>query len=137
VTIDGSAALFLVIWFSLWTVGGILAIRGLVWLAFGKVSIRVGSELLEVRRRSLGRGKTLRYDADMIRNLGLVHAPTGASLRPSQGQTFDFNPNSGPFIFRYGAETKRFGGDLSWAEARNLLPLIQEKLPATARGEGV
>ncbi|MFL6727970.1 MAG: hypothetical protein ACJ8FS_15875 [Sphingomicrobium sp.] len=150
--------IFLSVWLTFWTFGGIAAGAGAVtdgnlfvavWLvfwAFGwvfaatTIALQIGgSEIIRVIGRdleiSIGAGRWRRrklYRGDRIRNLQTSDPnPMGWPFR-AQRMPFPGMTQSGSIKFDYGAKTVRAAGSVDEAEGRMILDWLRPKLPASA-----
>lgn len=122
---EGFVGVFLLAWFGGWTVGGVFAIRAWLWMGFGREIIVVARTGIELRKRTLGQGKSQRYDPTYINNLRVEASDSPRVSR--RGMNFG-GATSGPLAFDYGADTVHFGSALSNGEATALFKQMQEKL---------
>jgi hypothetical protein len=120
---DGGAGMFLVVWLTMWTVGGAIALLTLAWTIAGKEVLAVGSGLLTHRRQIGPIGITRAYDAHQVRDLRVTPVPEprwGRSQNP-------FSITDGPIAFDYGAKTIRVGAGVDEAEAKSLVETLRER----------
>jgi len=111
--------LFLIVWLSFWTFGGIMAIRQVLRMAFGRDVIKVSAENISITEKIGDRGKPKTYDIPNIKSFRLVEE-TGLSGRR--------NPmKSGPALtFDYKGKTIQFGNGLNLEELESLMDLIRK-----------
>jgi len=121
---------FLVVWLSLWTVGGAFAVTALAWGVAGRELVTVKGGVLSVRREVLGVGRTWDYDADKVH--GLRVSPAGFDPFSMAGSLRVWGLSGGPMAFDYGARTVRIGAGLDEAEAASVVRELGEWLPRSA-----
>lgn len=136
------SVLFLLVWISFWTWGGIFAVRGLlrhfnlflcIWLIawlFGELSagyailyaiggrevVVANSETLTWRKQIFGLGLAKCYLVREMRNLRFQRAGSASNRRiPSR------------IVFDYGAGTVGFAADLDESEAEQLISRIRQR----------
>ncbi|GIK66910.1 MAG: hypothetical protein BroJett018_47040 [Chloroflexota bacterium] len=120
--------LFMIVWFTIWTLGGTSVLLSVLWQFMGVETIRVNQDDLWVRRQILGVGRSKLYDVQYIHALRVV--PSEPYLfRRRQNPYPQWFFNSGTLAFDYGAKTYRIGSDLEEAEAREILASIQSRFP--------
>ena len=130
------AVLLLVVWFVLWTVGGVWAILNGIWNAKGREQIRISGDTVSVRYEAFGIGKTRYFYPWAVKNLRVVEGFTPVAPFVMQMFSQSRQPSlkeltgiwSGPLSFDYGAKTYRFGAGMEEAEARQLLPHLLRRL---------
>lgn len=115
--------LFMLVWFTLWTIGGITAIYTLFWSLAGKEVIQVNLQGITIRKQIFGMGRSKEYLADYIKDLRISPPPHNRYRR--RGFVFA----SGIIGFDYGAKTFRFGNGVDEAEAKLILAEIKRHSP--------
>ncbi len=120
--------LFMLVWFTLWTLGGTSVLFTLLWQLMGVETIRIGANDLMVQRRVLGIGRSKLYDAQYLRGLRVVPSESFL-MRQRRNPYYVWIFNVGTLAFDYGAKTYRIGADLEEAEARDMLTTIQARFP--------
>jgi hypothetical protein len=122
----GEDLFVLLLWFPLWTVGGLMVMLALWWSFAGREVILVSDGALVVRREvgPLQRSRT--YDLARVRNLRFsppVYNPF--SMSGSWGYQLQFLGLAGGNVaFDHGETTRRFGSGLSETEAARLIATI-------------
>ena len=117
---------FLLSWLAGWSLGGGLALYGLLWMAFGTEKIVANPEELTITR-SIGSYQRLRrYEVAKIRSLRIVEPNQGMtdfllSLRP-------FGIGNGLLTFDYGATVVTFAEGSDRAPAQRLLAELRAAL---------
>ena len=112
---------FLMIWLALWTLGGLQALRAVLWSVFGQETLHVTSSELKLKDEILGFGKTQHFSSMQVSEIALATPDYSASDTTSA------------ILITTGLKTYAFGAQLDIAEAKHLLQLIHSKLPHTAR----
>jgi hypothetical protein len=117
-------SLFALLWFTLWTAGGLFALYTWLWQITGREVIEVSREGIKLSRKVLGRGRAKTYLAEHIQDLRVSPSPFAslATWRQSR-QPFAM---LGTLAFDYGARTIRFA-DTDEAEAKMILKEIQKR----------
>lgn len=151
------ALLFLPVWLTAWTIGGGVAVYGLittldpflaVWLCFWAIAwlfaaatiawMLAGAEIvsvtggdLDVGYRLFGYERAKRYRGDTISALGVA---SGRDPFRRLQLSVPFLPalRTGAVKFDYGARTIYFGGGIDEAEGRMIVDSLKRRLPAAA-----
>ena len=126
----GPASAFLLVWLSLWTLGGAFAMTALAWSVAGREVVSVASRTFSVRREVLGIGRTWEYDADRVHNLRV--STGGLDAFSGSGGFRAWGLSGGPVAFDYGARTVRFGAGVDEAEAASVIRELSEWLPRSS-----
>ena len=125
--------LFLLAWFAVWTMGGVLAISTFFWQIVGREVIEVRYDSISVRRQMFGLGLARRqYLAESIRELRVSLPPYS---RNRQRLTIPWSVDGGWIAFDYGAKTVRFAGEVDEAEAKQIVAEVQRHYPQYRGGE--
>jgi hypothetical protein len=104
--------LFLLVWVTFWTIGGIAAASALAYNLAGCETVTLDADALSIRR-SIGRlGKPRRYSLDAIRDLRLLEGGKETEV-----------------AFTHGVQRVRFGERLDRAAAQSLLDEVAAALP--------
>jgi hypothetical protein len=131
--VPGSMLLFLLAWFTLWTLGGLMVLYALLWNLAGREVISLTDGALVVRRELGVLQRARAFDLAGVRNLRyspVVHNPF--SFSGSWGWQLQLMGLSGGSIaFDHGGKTHRFGNSLTEIEAARLIATIQQhyKIP--------
>jgi hypothetical protein len=120
---SGPPLLFLIVWTTMWTLGGCAVIYYLVWSLFGKEIITVGNGLLTITKKGAMFSKPKNYDLAYISNMIAKEQPLYTQGR----NNFRTMMNRGTICFEYGMKTIRFGDALDEAEARHIIELLRTK----------
>ncbi len=70
------AVIFMIVWVSLWTVGGIAAITAVLWMLFGRVMVSIDSRYLTITSQVLSLKKSNSVDIQQIKNIRIGPVPT-------------------------------------------------------------
>jgi hypothetical protein len=128
--------LFMLVWLTMWTLGGCWAIFMFLWTLAGRDVLEVDAMSVKLRREIFGIGRTREYLGEAFRNLRVSPFDGswyGGSRRRGMGAyTWMFE---GPLTFDYGAKTYRFGG-VDEAEAQQIVQRIGERYPQYVRQGG-
>lgn len=123
--------LFLLVWLSLWTLGGVWAAYVWLWQIAGREILALDGRALTITQRVPGLSRSKTYLAEHVRALRVVPAlspywgwPRGMEMWGMTG---------GPLAFDYGARTYRFGAGLDDAEAKQILATLVRRFPQVAR----
>jgi hypothetical protein len=120
-------SLFMLVWFVAWTLGGGWAIYTLLWQIAGKEVVDINSQLITIRRMTLGIGIPKEYIGECVKDLR-VSPPVYSSLGWSRGAEF-WGLSGGWIAFDYGAKTIRFGSGVDEAGAKQVVSSIKERFP--------
>jgi hypothetical protein len=118
----GSA--FMLVWITMWTIGGGVALWTWLWFTTGRERIRLRPDALVVRREVLGLGRAREFEITRVRHLRVVPLtpdPWNAAMRNRWGV------GGGPIAFDYGAKTYAFGSGVDDAEARDLVARLMAR----------
>ena len=111
---------FLMVWLALWTLGGLQAVKNLLWSMFGKEVLEVTSSELSLKDDILGLGKKRTFSSQEVSEIRL-----GTTEFPESSNT------TTSILITTGLKTHAYGAHLDIAEAKHLLQLIHNKLPHT------
>lgn len=115
--------LFMLVWFGVWTVSGMLAIYAWLWQVFGKEIAIVRGQMFKIRR-DIGRfGFDKEYDFFQVRNLRVGQVAFNPLEFSSSLQLWGIG--GGVIVFDYGAKTHRFGAGLDEVEAKQAVTAIK------------
>ena len=109
------AGIFLLVWLTFWTFGGIMAGRTLLWQLGGKEIVEVSRQGMKISKKFFGIGGVKEYLAREISDLRLAVA--------------DQESGSRAMMFDYEFDTVEFGTDLHPKEAEDILETIQRYYP--------
>ena len=123
----GVLDLFVLVWLTFWTAGGIAAALLWVWMSFGVEVVSLGTSVLSVRRKIGPVGITRDYDLTHVRNLR-VSLSQAADPKARQSRSSLVVP-FGTIAFDYGAKTIRFGG-VEEAEAAQIVRDLVTRRPS-------
>jgi len=116
---------FMLAWFAVWTVGGLLAIYAWLWQVGGKEIVTVQGHTFTTRRDVGGFGFDKEYDLLQMRDLRAVQVGFNPLDISSSLQLWGIG--GGVIAFDYGAKTIRFGAGLDEAEAKEVLTAITQR----------
>ncbi len=119
----GGPQLFLIVWLTLWTVGGAMAFLLVLWQIAGAERVVLGPSVLTIKREIFGAGPSQGYEIATIRNLRVA----AQSYNPFDARaSLQFWGIGGGVIgFDHGAATIRFGASIQEAEAASIVQRIQ------------
>ena len=126
---------FLLAWLAGWSLGGGLALYGLLWMGFGRETIAATPEQITLTRCIGGYQRVSRYEVAKIRSLRLVEPKQGMtdfllSLRP-------FGIGNGLLTFDCGTKVVTFAEGSDRTQAQRLLDELRAALLVTPGDTGV
>ncbi|MDF0667027.1 MAG: hypothetical protein P0119_13260 [Nitrospira sp.] len=116
---------FMSAWFSIWTIGGVLAVYAWLWQVMGKEIVIVLGQTFKTRRDVGGFGFDKDYDLLQMRDLRVWRAGFNPLDFSSSLQLWGIG--GGVIAFDYGAKTHRFGAGLDEAEAEQVVTAITQR----------
>lgn len=119
---------FLFAWLAGWSLGGGLALYGLLWMGFGSEAVVVTPGELMLTRTILGNCRVHCYDAGKIRSLRLAERGGATDF------LFSFRPfgiGNGLLTFDYGGKVVTFAEGIDRAAATGLLAELRAALSAS------
>ena len=116
---------FMLAWFVVWTVGGLLAIYAWLWQVVGKEIVAVHGQTFTTRRDVGGFGFDKEYDLLQMRDLRVE--PVGFNPLDFSAALQLWGIGGGVIAFDYGARTVRFGAGLDEAGAKEVVTAIQQR----------
>jgi len=117
--------LFLLLWLTLWTIGGSVAAYTWLWMLAGKERILMGASTLRVKRDVLGFGPTRLYDLPKLRNLRVSPLPAGPRDMGAALRLWGFA--GGLIAFEYGGKTIRFGAAIDESEGQMIVERMKQR----------
>jgi hypothetical protein len=111
-----------IVWYGLWTLGGLVAVYAFLWSLVGWEHIHAQRGALSLKRSIFGWGRTRVYDAARVRDLRLYSRAAVVNL----GKTPLIG--GGRLAFNYGASVVRFVDVISDTEAEVLVARIRARL---------
>ena len=114
--------LFLAVWLTFWTVGGLAIATAWLWTAFGRERLVVGSGRFVHQYELFAFAIPREYDVTAIRNLHAVPNP-GATSFGGRRNAFGV----GSIAFDYGSKTVYVGRGLDEAEGRMIVDRIRAR----------
>lgn len=119
---------FMIVWLIGWTAAGVYMIYTWLWVAWGRETVAVGSDLLAISRIIPGYARTKDYRLPDVHSLRV--APNVYNRMDPMSSMRMFTGGSGSCIaFDYGAKTIRFGSSEE-AELKAILAEILKQFPA-------
>lgn len=119
----------LLLWLVGWAVGFVFASATLVWMLVGKEKIEISTYSIISRHQVFGLGRSKEYLAEHIQDLRAL--PTvgypGFGWGSQRASFWGFQ--DGMLAFDYGAKTFRLAGGIDEAEAKQILAAIQQRFP--------
>jgi hypothetical protein len=122
---------FLVIWLGGWALGWVFAGAALGWMLSGAEIVRVIGSDLEIAYRLFGFTRRKLFRGSDIRDLSAYSTPVFGRYNQMSLPFFSAN-KSGCFKFSYGARTVYAGSGLDESEGRLIVDRLRKRLPATA-----
>lgn len=116
--------LFMLAWFGVWTIAGLVAIYAMLWQVMGKEVISVYGQVLKTRHDIGGFGFNREYDLVQMRDLRAT--PVGFNPLDLSSSLQLWGIGGGVIAFEYGAKTIRFGAGLDEAEAKEVVMVIKQ-----------
>ena len=116
---------FMLAWFGVWTVGGVLAIYAWLWQVFGKEIVTMRGQTFKIRH-GIGRfGFDKEYDLLRMRNLRV--RPVGFNPLEFSSILQLWGIGGGVISFDYDAKSNRFGAGLDEAEAKQTMAVLKNR----------
>lgn len=127
--LDGDAPpegeFFMLAWFGVWTVGGVLAIYAWLWQVMGKEIVTVRGQTFKIRRDIAGFGFDKEYNLVQMRDLRVGYVEFNPMDFSSSLQLWGVG--GGVIAFDCGERTYRFGAGLDEAEATQVVTAIKQR----------
>ena len=126
----GGFALFTLTWSLFWAAAACATAYTWLWNVAGREVVIVSYRALSTQRRigPIAAGRRSEYAAEHVRDLR--PNPVPSTPRSAFGSSMRWGGmGAGGIAFDYGSRTHRFGDGLDEAEAKQLIALIQERLP--------
>jgi hypothetical protein len=117
--------LFMLAWFGVWTVVGVMAIYAWLWQVMGKEIVTVRGQTFIIRRDIGGFGFDREYTLVRLRDLRVVQVGFNPMNVSSSLQLWGFG--GGVVAFNYGTKTYRFGTGLDEVEAKQAVTAIKKR----------
>lgn len=117
--------LFMLAWFGVWTVGGVVAIYAWLWQLMGKEILTARGQTFNIRRDIGGFGFDREYNLVQMRDLRI--GSVGASPLDFSSSFQLWGVGGGVIVFNYGGRTVRFGASLDEAEAKQVVTAINRR----------
>jgi len=124
----GKYELFLILWLIIWFVGEITSIYQMMWQLFGQEKIEVSADSMTICQAILGISRSKKYTREHIRRL---RADVTGRVEPYAlaDEGVSMNKGTGMIAFDYKEETIRMGIGIDEAEAKFLVAEIQRHFP--------
>jgi len=116
---------YVLLWLTLWTVGGVFAVYMWLWMLVGKERILMGTSALRLKRDVLGLGPTRSYELLRVYNLRVATKP--ASPRDTAVTPRLASLIGGLIAFEYEGKTIRFGAALDEAGAQMIVERMRQR----------
>ena len=117
--------LFMLAWFGVWTVGGVVAIYAWLWQLMGKEILTARGQTFNIRRDIGGFGFDREYNLVQIRDIRI--GSVGASPLEFSSSLQLWGVGGGAIAFDHGERMYRFGAGLDEAEAKQVLTAIKQR----------
>ena len=124
----GKYEVFLILWLIIWFVGEITSIYQMMWQLFGQEKIEVTAESIVICQTILGIGQSKKYTREHIRR---IRADVTGRIEPYAlaDEGVSLSKGTGMIAFDYKEETIRMGIGIDEAEAKYLVAKIQRHYP--------
>ncbi|MGC4096157.1 MAG: hypothetical protein QM706_03485 [Nitrospira sp.] len=119
--------LFMLTWFGVWTLGGVLAIYALLWQVMGKEIVSMNGQRLTTRRDIGGFGFDKGYDLPQMKDLRIERPQFNPIDLSSSLQLWGIG--GGVVAFDYGNTSHRFGAGLDETEAKQVVTALKKRYP--------
>jgi hypothetical protein len=119
---------FLAFWLCAWAVGWVFAALTICWMIFGFETLRVVGGDLEIAQHMLRWSRRKLYPGGQVRNLQASEPPLSARFQPSFPL---WGMKSGTVRFDYGARTIYAAAGLDAAEGQMIVERLNKRLPAS------
>lgn len=116
---------FMLAWFVVWTIGGLLALYALLWQLMGKEIVMVYGGTLKVRHDIGGYGFNKEYDLAQLQDLRTIQVVFNPLDLSSCLQLWGVG--GGTIAFDYGTRVIRFGAGLAEVEATQVAAAITQR----------
>lgn len=116
---------FMLAWFGVWTVGGVIAIYAWLWQMMGKEILTVRGQMFKLRRDIGGFGFDKEYSLIQLRDLRVRPVETNSLEFSSSFQLWGVG--GGAVAFNHGERMYRFGAGLDEAEANQVVTAIKQR----------
>lgn len=123
---DESSRIFMIIWISGWSFGGVMAVKTIIWLFWGKEIIEIGMGTFSINRKNDLFTREKVYDINECREFRIREVDSESDRK----HWFIFyyrNKERGTIAFDYGMRNFCFGEDLYEPEAQYLLNVMKGK----------
>jgi uncharacterized membrane protein len=117
--------LFMLAWFGVWTVGGVVAFYAWLWQLMGKEMLTVRGQTFKIRRDVGGFGFDKEYNLIQMRELRIGSVGSSPLAFSSSFQLWGVG--GGVISFDHGERTYRFGAGLDEAEAKQIVTAIKQR----------
>ncbi len=117
--------LFMLAWFGVWTVGGVVALYAWLWQLIGKEIITARGQTFHIRRDIGGFGFDKEYELVQMRDLRV--GPVGMNPLGFSSSLQLWGVGGGVIAFDYGARTHRFGAGLDEAETKQVITAVTQR----------
>ena len=118
--------LFMLVWFGVWTLGGVFALYALLWQVIGKEIVTVNGQRFTTRRDIGGFGFDKSYDLLQMKNLR-IDLPQFNPIDVSSSLQL-WGIGGGVIAFEHGTKSSRFGAGLDDTEAKQVVTAIKKRL---------
>jgi len=122
----GEELLFMLIWLCMWLVAELFVLYVFLWGVFGREIISIQHGNLEIKRSILGHGPSKKFQISKIKNLRA--AGFFASMMSWSLNMSYWGISGGTVAFDYDGKTKRFGLHLNEADANQLVNNLKTKI---------
>jgi hypothetical protein len=125
---DGVPILFLLVWFTGWTIGGAFAIYAFLWQLIGREEIEITSYSITISQVVAMFRRSKEYVSAHIKELRTSPMGMNEMYKWSRSLAF-YGIGGGIIIFDYGVGTIRLGSGIDEAEGKQVIAEIQQKYP--------
>ncbi|MBH0209408.1 MAG: hypothetical protein HP495_13035 [Nitrospira sp.] len=127
--------LFMLAWFGVWTVGGVVAMYAWLWQLMGKEMLTVRGQTFKIRRDIGGFGFDKEFTLGQMRDLRIRSAGSSPLDFSSSFQLWGIG--GGVVTFDCGERTYRFGAGLDEAEATRIVTAIRQRFRISESSPGI
>lgn len=123
---------FLAFWLCGWALGEAAVICALLWMTFGRETLRSVGGNLEISASIFGLARRRLYRAADMRSLSAAADVRAYNGRGMMDIPLLWTPRSGAVKFSYGGRTVYAGVGLDETEGRAIVDLLKQRLPKSA-----
>ena len=114
------ADLFMIVWFTAWTIAGFFVVYSILWSLFGEENLSVERGSFRISNKIFGVGFTRDYEINSIKKMHVDMEPEINYWSNSKRKSI-FGIEKGNLSFGYGMKTIKFGKEIDEIEAEFIL----------------